>query len=248
MLVHPSGSYVSISTLLCLPARLRARRQERGTRGCRVSVGRRACLSSCTCAPARTYAQLVAGLGVSTTTAYRYIAEAIDVLSALAPTPADAMKTASTKMPVILDSRLLPMDRLRPTAVLLREALEARHERAGITDPAGRRLWASPVRPGPGPRRQSCASPRHHRRPAGSRRGVLGRQGLPSRWWHRTAALMGPLGDALRRTAGRQPLVRQDPRARRASHGCPQDCISCVNGDALRPASPASSKPPSYST
>lgn len=32
------------------------------------------------------YAQLAAGFGVGTTTAYRYIAEAVDILASLAPT------------------------------------------------------------------------------------------------------------------------------------------------------------------
>ncbi|CAM5700940.1 glycine dehydrogenase (decarboxylating) subunit 2 [Streptomyces antimycoticus] len=48
-----------------------------------------------------TYAQLAAGFGVGTTTAYRYIAEAVDILAALAPTLAEAVRTASGKAFVI---------------------------------------------------------------------------------------------------------------------------------------------------
>jgi hypothetical protein len=48
-----------------------------------------------------TYAQLAAGFGIGTTTAYRYVVEAIDVLSTFAPTLADAVKTASTKAFVV---------------------------------------------------------------------------------------------------------------------------------------------------
>ncbi|CAM5259572.1 hypothetical protein GCM10010390_29170 [Streptomyces mordarskii] len=68
-----------------------------------------------------TYAQLAAGFGVGTTTAYRYIAEAVDILAALAPTLAEAVRTASGKAFVILDGTAADRpDRRRPT-LLLRE-------------------------------------------------------------------------------------------------------------------------------
>ena len=37
------------------------------------------------------YAQLVAGFGIGTTTVYRYVTEAVEVLTALAPTLAEAV-------------------------------------------------------------------------------------------------------------------------------------------------------------
>ncbi|MEU2154058.1 transposase family protein [Streptomyces sp. NPDC019396] len=92
MLVYPSGIDVSTSTLRFLSARLRARCQERGTRWRRVSVGRQALLVLAHLRFGHTYAQLAAGFRVGTTTAYRYIAEAIDVLAALAPTLAEVMR------------------------------------------------------------------------------------------------------------------------------------------------------------
>lgn len=52
MLVHPSGIDVSTSALRYLSARLRARRQERGTRWRRVSVGRQALLVLAHCGAA----------------------------------------------------------------------------------------------------------------------------------------------------------------------------------------------------
>lgn len=112
MLVYPSGVDVSTSSLRYLSARLRARRQERGTRWRRVSAGRQALLVLAHLRCGHTYAQLAAGFGVGTTTAYRYIAEAIDVLAALAPTLAEAIKTASAKAYVMLDGTLLPIDRI----------------------------------------------------------------------------------------------------------------------------------------
>ena len=149
MLVYPSGIDVSTSTLRYLSARLRTRRQERGTRWRRVSANRQSLLVLAHLRCGHTYAQLAAGFGIGTATAYRYVAEAIDVLAALAPTLADAMKTASTKAFVMLDGTLLPIDRVAAD----RPFYSGKHKKHGmnvqvITDPMGRLLWASPALPG----------------------------------------------------------------------------------------------------
>ena len=47
------------------------------------------------------YAQLAAGFGIGTTTAYRYVAEAVELLAALAPTLAEAARAVD-----------FPLDRL----------------------------------------------------------------------------------------------------------------------------------------
>lgn len=100
-----------------------------------------------------TYAQLAAGFGVGTTTAYRYIAEAVGILAALAPTLAEAVRTASGKAFVILDGTLLPIDRIAAD----RPFYSGKHKKHGmnaqvIADPAGRLLWASPAAAGICPR------------------------------------------------------------------------------------------------
>ncbi|MFE5117726.1 transposase family protein [Streptomyces sp. NPDC056669] len=140
---------VSTSTLSFLSAHLRARHQERGTCWRRVSVGRQALLVLAHLRCGHTYAQLAVGFGVGTTTAYRYIAEAVDVLAALAPTLAEAMKTASTKAYVILDGTLLPIDRIGAD----RPFYSGKHKKHGmnvqvITDPVGRLLWAETLSAG----------------------------------------------------------------------------------------------------
>lgn len=59
-----------------------------------------------------TYAQLAAGFGVGTTTAHRYVAEAVGILAAWAPTLAEAVRTASGKAFVTLDGTLLTVGRI----------------------------------------------------------------------------------------------------------------------------------------
>ncbi|MEO3852275.1 IS5 family transposase [Streptomyces sp. B8F3] len=149
MLVYPSGIDVSSSALRFLSARLRELRRQRGTRWRRLTPGRQALLTLAHLRCGHTYAQLAAGFSVGTTTAYRYIAEAVDVLAALAPTLTEAIKTAATKAFVILDGTLLPIDRIAAD----RPFYSGKHKKHGmnvqvITDPAGRLLWASPAMPG----------------------------------------------------------------------------------------------------
>ncbi|MFF6855602.1 IS5 family transposase [Streptomyces bacillaris] len=149
MLVYPSGIDVSSSALRFLSAQLRAHRRRRGTRWRRLSADRQALLALAHLRCGHTYAQLAAGFGVGTTTVYRYIAEAVDVLAALAPDLAAAMKTAARKAFVILDGTLLPIDRIAAD----RPFYSGKHKKHGMNvqvtaDPHGRLLWASPTLPG----------------------------------------------------------------------------------------------------
>lgn len=149
MLVYPAGVDPSTSALRFLARELTARRLAQGTRWRRLAAGRQALLVLAHLRCGHTYAQLAAGFGVGTTTAYRYIAEAVDILAALAPTLAKAVRTASGKAFVILDGTLLPIDRIAAD----RPFYSGKHKKHGmnvqvIADPAGRLLWASPALPG----------------------------------------------------------------------------------------------------
>lgn len=97
MLVHPSGIDVSSSALRFLSARLRQRRRAIGSRWRRPSPGRQALPALAHLRMGHTYARLAAGFGIGTTTAYRYATEAAELLAGPAPTPADAIRVASTK-------------------------------------------------------------------------------------------------------------------------------------------------------
>ncbi|GGO56602.1 IS5 family transposase [Streptomyces daqingensis] len=149
MLVYPVGVDLSTSALRVLARELASRRLEMGTRWRRLTAGRQALLVLAHLRCGHTYAQLAVGFGVGTTTAYRYINEAIELLAALAPTLAEAMRTAATKAFVILDGTLLPIDRIAADRLFF----SGKHKKHGmnvqvITDPRGRLLWASPVLPG----------------------------------------------------------------------------------------------------
>ncbi|MFE9098894.1 transposase family protein [Streptomyces sp. NPDC007264] len=149
MLVYPSGIDLSSSTLRYLSRRLSARRLERGTRWRRLSADRQALLVLAHLRCGHTYAQLAAGFGVGIATVHRYVAEAVEVLAAVAPDLATAVRTAARKAFVILDGTLLPIDRIAAD----RPYHSGKHKKHGmnvqvIADPFGRLLWASPALPG----------------------------------------------------------------------------------------------------
>ncbi len=168
------------------------------------------------------HARLAAGFGIGTTTAYRYVTEAIELLAALAPSPADAVRTASVKAYLILDGTHLPIDRIAAD----RPFYFGKHKKHGmnvqvIADPFGRLLWASPALPGastasarPANTASSTFSPRP---PSGA-----GRQGLPRCWRHGPHPVLETLGDPLRRPEGGEPLPRKDSGPRRAGRRHPQ--------------------------
>ncbi|MFB7224454.1 transposase family protein [Streptomyces sp. NPDC056227] len=149
MLVYPSSMDLSSRTLRLLTGQLTAGRKKLGTRWRRLPVGRQALLALAHLRCGDTYAQLAAGFGIGIATVFRYIREAVEVLSTLAPTLAEAMKTIRTKAFVILDGTLLPIDRIAAHTPYY----SGKHKRHGmnvqvLTGPFGRLLWASPAPPG----------------------------------------------------------------------------------------------------
>ena len=149
MLVYPSGIDLSSSTLRFLSGLLTVRRQEVGTRWRRLPASRQALLVLAHLRCGHTYTQLAAGFGIGTATVHRYVAEAVEVLAALAPDLAAATRNAARKAFVILDGTLLPIDRIAAD----RPYYSGKHKKHGmnvqvIADPLGRLLWASPALPG----------------------------------------------------------------------------------------------------
>lgn len=151
MLVYPSSIDLSgRSTLRFLTGQLNSRRRETGTRWRRLPTQRQALPALAHLRRGDTHAQLAAGFGIGIATVFRYIREAVDVLSALAPSLAEAMETIRAKAFAILDGTLLPIDRIAADTPYY----SGKHKRHGmnaqvLTDPFGRLLRASPRCPDP---------------------------------------------------------------------------------------------------
>jgi hypothetical protein len=150
---YPAGLSVSNHALITLADALRQRRSSVGTRWRRLSVGQQAMLVLAHLRKGETYADLGAGYGIGTTTVFRYVQEAIEVLAALAPTLQTAMATIVCKAFVILDGTLLRIDRVGMGSGRDRPYYSGKHKCHGmnvqvISDAAGRLVWASPALPG----------------------------------------------------------------------------------------------------
>lgn len=153
MPTYPAGFTVSNHALNRLTDALRQRRAQVGTRWRRLSVGRQALLVLAHLRKGETYTDLTTGFGIGTTTAFRYIHEAIEVLAALALSLQEAVTAAIRKAFVVLDGTLLRIDRVGMGSGRDRPYFSAKHKAHGvnvqvISDPAGRLIWASPALPG----------------------------------------------------------------------------------------------------
>jgi hypothetical protein len=152
-LSYPSGMSVSTRAMTMLADLLRQHRTQLGTRWRKLDAGGQARLTLAHLRKGETYADLADGFGIGTTTVYRYLCEALDLLAALAPTLAQAIEVAAGKAHVILDGTLLRIDRVGMTGGRDRPFYSGKHKCHGlnvqvIADPAGRLIWISPVLPG----------------------------------------------------------------------------------------------------
>jgi hypothetical protein len=109
---YPSGMTVSNRALIMLADALRHRRAQLRTRWRPVDPGAQALLVVAHLRKGETYTDLAVGFGIGTTTVFRYIREALDVLAAMAPSLHDAIDLARGKAFVILDGTLLRIDRV----------------------------------------------------------------------------------------------------------------------------------------
>lgn len=153
MLVYPVGMSVSTRTLTFVTDALRSHRRTSGTRWRILSSHRQALMVLAHLRKGETYRDLAVGFGVGTTTAYRYLREALDVLAALAPTLAEAMAVAVKKAYVTLDGTLIRIDPVAMASKRDRVYYSGKHKAHGvnvqvIADPAGQLIWASPALPG----------------------------------------------------------------------------------------------------
>jgi hypothetical protein len=147
VLSYLSGMSVSNRALIVLADLLRQRRRQRGTRWRRLDAGRQALLVVAYLRKGEAYADLACGFAIGTTTVYRYVREALDLLAAMAPTLQQAMEVARGKAYVVLDGTLLRIDRVgmtggRDTVVRPRSRLPNARRRS---DPIKSRTTVSPA-------------------------------------------------------------------------------------------------------
>ena len=100
-----------------------------------------------------TYTDLAVGFGICTSTVFRYVREALDVLAARASGLSEAITVAASKALVIIDGTLLRIDRVGMVSGRDRPFYSGKHKRHGVNvqvvaGPAGRLIWASPALPG----------------------------------------------------------------------------------------------------
>ena len=115
MLSYPSGMTVSNRALIMLADLLRAHRTQLRTRWRRLDAGQQALLTVAHLRKGETYADLACGFRIGTSTVYRYLREALELLAAMAPTLTEAIAVAAGKAYVILDGTLLRIDRVGMT-------------------------------------------------------------------------------------------------------------------------------------
>ncbi len=150
---YPSAMTVSTRALIMLADALRQRRTQLRTRWRRLDAGQQALLVLAHLRKGETYTDLACGFAIGTSTVYRYLREALELLAAMAPTLAEAIEVARGKAYVILDGTLLRIDRVGMTGGQDRLYYSGKHKVHGlnvqvIADPVGRLIWVSPALPG----------------------------------------------------------------------------------------------------
>jgi hypothetical protein len=149
LLTYPASIPLSTRSLTRLTELIRARRRTLGGRWRRLPAGRQALMALAYLRSGDTLTRLAAGFGVSVSTVWRYLREAVDLLAGCADDLAAAMRRAARLTYAILDGTLIPIDRVADQ----RPYYSGKHKRHGVNvqvlaDPAGRLIWASAALPG----------------------------------------------------------------------------------------------------
>jgi DDE superfamily endonuclease/Helix-turn-helix of DDE superfamily endonuclease len=151
MLFYRAALPLSRATLAFLARVIRRYRRQIGSCWRKCNPGQQALLVLAHLRKGETFAELAAGFGISTATAWRYVREAVALLAARAPklrTALAAAKKAGHAF-VVIDGTLIPIDRLAAD----RPFYSGKHRRHGmnlqvISSPDGEILWVSGALPG----------------------------------------------------------------------------------------------------
>ena len=129
------------------------RRHRKSIRSCwrKLNPGQQALLVLAYLRKGETFADLAAGSGVGTSTAWRYVEETVGLLAARAPKLRQAVRAAAKAgwAYAVLDGTLIPVDRVAAD----RPLYSGKHKKHGmnlqvIASPGGDILWVSGALPG----------------------------------------------------------------------------------------------------
>jgi DDE superfamily endonuclease/Helix-turn-helix of DDE superfamily endonuclease len=151
MLFYPAALPLSSQTLNYTAGVIRRHRQKIGSPWRKLNPGRQALLVLAYLRKGETFAELAAGFGVGTATAWRYISETVTLLAARSPKLRRALAQAKDAgyAYVVIDGTLIPIDRVAAD----RPFYSGKHRRHGmnlqvISAPDGGIVWVSGPLPG----------------------------------------------------------------------------------------------------
>jgi DDE superfamily endonuclease/Helix-turn-helix of DDE superfamily endonuclease len=151
MLFYPAALPLSRQTLDYTAGIIRRRRRQIGSPWRKLSAGRQALLVLAYLRKGDTFAELAAGFGVGTATAWRYVTETVALLAARSPKLRQALRDArkAGHAYLVLDGTLIPIDRVAAD----RPFYSGKHHRHGmnlqvIASPDGDIVWVSGPLPG----------------------------------------------------------------------------------------------------
>ena len=151
MLFYPAALPLSRQTLDYTAGIIRRYRRQIGSCWRKLNPGRQALLVLAYLRKGETFAELAAGFGIGTATAWRYVTETVALLAARAPKLRQALASAKDAghAYLVIDGTLIPIDRVAAD----RPFYSGKHRKHGmnlqvIASPHGDILWVSGPLPG----------------------------------------------------------------------------------------------------
>src|SRR4249920_3689156 len=151
MLFYPAALPLSRQTLTYTAGVIRRHRKQAGSPWRKLYPGRQALLVLAYLRKGETFAELAAGFGVGTATAWRYVTETVALLAARAPKLRRALAAArdAGHAYLVIDGILIPIDRVAAD----RPFYSGKHRKHGmnlqvIASPDGDVVWVSGALPG----------------------------------------------------------------------------------------------------
>jgi hypothetical protein len=130
VLFYPAALLLSRQTLDYTAGIIRRHRRRIGSPWRKLNPGRQALLVLAYLRKGETFAELAAGFGVSTATAWRYVTETVALLAARAPKLRQALRdaTKSRHAYLVIDGTLIPIDRVAAD----RPSCSGKHRKHGM--------------------------------------------------------------------------------------------------------------------